>query len=159
MALQREPFLAVFCTINLSPLLVAKGGFVLIIVLSNYQYSATAFNGQCSGMRSPYPSVNFSLRMSNIGGLVTIRLHVRVGNKTPCLPRLVFHSSRRHITQPFFFGKALGRVKKNKNMFHIRVFQKKEEEGLLIFLFQDGRHSLLKCQISIVFSTAKIHKT
>ena len=53
------------------------------------------------------------------------------------------------------------RPSKKKNMFHVRVFQKKEEEGLFIFyfLFQDGRHSLLKCQISIVFSTAEIHKT
>ena len=39
-------------------------------------------------------------------------------------------------------------------MFHVRVFQKKEEEGLFIFyfLFQDGRHSLLKCQIFVVFT-------
>ena len=60
----------------------------------------------------------------------------------------------------FLYKFTLGRVKK-KNMSHVRVFQKKEEEVLFIifFLFQDGRHSLLKCQIPIVFSTAEIHKT
>ena len=36
-SLQREPFLTMFYTINLSPLLVTKKGFVLIIILSNYQ--------------------------------------------------------------------------------------------------------------------------
>ena len=36
-ALQREPFLTMFYTINLSPLLIAKKGFMLIIILSNYQ--------------------------------------------------------------------------------------------------------------------------
>ena len=35
--LQREPFLAMYYTINLSPLLVTKRGFKLIIILSNYQ--------------------------------------------------------------------------------------------------------------------------
>ena len=35
--LQREPFLTMFYTINLSPLLVTKKGFMLIIILSNYQ--------------------------------------------------------------------------------------------------------------------------
>jgi hypothetical protein len=38
MPLQREPFLTMFDTINLSPLLVTKKGFMLIIILSNYQY-------------------------------------------------------------------------------------------------------------------------
>ena len=37
MALQREPFLTMFYTINLYPLLVTKKGFMLIIFLSNYQ--------------------------------------------------------------------------------------------------------------------------
>ena len=37
MALQREPFLTMFYTINLSPLLVTKKCFMLIIFLSNYQ--------------------------------------------------------------------------------------------------------------------------
>ena len=37
MALQREPFLMMFCTINLSPLLVTKKGFMPIIILSKYQ--------------------------------------------------------------------------------------------------------------------------
>ena len=37
MALQRVPFLTMFYTINLSPLLVTKKGFMLIIILSNYQ--------------------------------------------------------------------------------------------------------------------------
>ena len=37
MALQREPFLTMFYTINLSPLLATKKGFMLIIILSNYQ--------------------------------------------------------------------------------------------------------------------------
>ena len=37
MALQREPFLTMFYTINLSPLLVTKKGFMPIIILSNYQ--------------------------------------------------------------------------------------------------------------------------
>ena len=37
MALQREPFLTMFYTNNLSPLLVTKKGFMLIIILSNYQ--------------------------------------------------------------------------------------------------------------------------
>ena len=37
MALQREPFLTMFYIINLSPLLVTKWGFMLIIILSNYQ--------------------------------------------------------------------------------------------------------------------------
>ena len=35
--LQREPFLTMFYTINLSPLLILKKGFVIIIILSNYQ--------------------------------------------------------------------------------------------------------------------------
>ena len=37
LALQREPFLTMFYTINLSPLLVTKTGFMLITILSNYQ--------------------------------------------------------------------------------------------------------------------------
>ena len=37
MALQREPFLTMFYTINLSALLVIKKGCMLIIILSNYQ--------------------------------------------------------------------------------------------------------------------------
>ena len=37
MALQREPFLTMFYTINLSPLLVTKKSFMLIIILTNYQ--------------------------------------------------------------------------------------------------------------------------
>ena len=37
MALQKEPFLTMFYTINLSPLLVTKKGFMLNIILSNYQ--------------------------------------------------------------------------------------------------------------------------
>ena len=37
MALQREPFLTMFYTINISPLLVTKKGFVLIMILSNHQ--------------------------------------------------------------------------------------------------------------------------
>ena len=37
MALQREPFLTVFYTINLSPLFVTKKGLMLTIILSNYQ--------------------------------------------------------------------------------------------------------------------------
>ena len=36
MALQKKPFLTMFYTINLSPLLVTKKGFMLIIILSNY---------------------------------------------------------------------------------------------------------------------------
>ena len=36
-SLQRELFLTMFYTINLSPLLVTKNGFMLIIILSNYQ--------------------------------------------------------------------------------------------------------------------------
>ena len=36
-SLQRELFLTMFYTINLSPLLVTKKGFVMIIILSNYQ--------------------------------------------------------------------------------------------------------------------------
>ena len=43
MALQREPFPTMFYTINLSPLLITKKGFMPIIILSNYQVS-TAFN-------------------------------------------------------------------------------------------------------------------
>ena len=35
--LQRELFLTMFYTINLSPLLVTKKGFMLVIILSNYQ--------------------------------------------------------------------------------------------------------------------------
>ena len=38
MALQREPSLTMFYTINLSPLLVTKKGFMPIIILSNYQW-------------------------------------------------------------------------------------------------------------------------
>ena len=37
MALQREPFLTMFYTINLSLLLIIKKGFMLIFILSNYQ--------------------------------------------------------------------------------------------------------------------------
>ena len=36
-ALQREPFLTMFYTINLSPSLLTKKDFMLIIILSNYQ--------------------------------------------------------------------------------------------------------------------------
>ena len=36
-SLQREPFLTMFYTINLCPLLVTKWGFMLIIILRNYQ--------------------------------------------------------------------------------------------------------------------------
>ena len=36
-SLQREPFLTMFYTINLSPILVTKKGFMLINILSNYQ--------------------------------------------------------------------------------------------------------------------------
>ena len=36
-SLQREPFLTMFYTINLSPLLLTKWGFVLIIILSQYK--------------------------------------------------------------------------------------------------------------------------
>ena len=36
-SLQREPFLTMFYTINLSPLHVIKKGFMIIIILSNYQ--------------------------------------------------------------------------------------------------------------------------
>ena len=38
MALQREPFLTMFYTINLSPLLITKKGFMRIIILCNYQW-------------------------------------------------------------------------------------------------------------------------
>ena len=37
MSLQRELFLPIFYTINLSPLLVIKKGFMIIIILINYQ--------------------------------------------------------------------------------------------------------------------------
>ena len=37
MSLQGELFLTMFYTINLSPLLVIKKGFMSIIILSNYQ--------------------------------------------------------------------------------------------------------------------------
>ena len=37
MALQREPFLTMFYTINLSPILVIKKGFMVIIIMSNSQ--------------------------------------------------------------------------------------------------------------------------
>ena len=37
MSLQREPFLTMFYTINLSPLLITKKGLELIIILGNYQ--------------------------------------------------------------------------------------------------------------------------
>ena len=37
-SLQREPFLTMFYTINHSLLLVTKWGFMLIIILSNYQW-------------------------------------------------------------------------------------------------------------------------
>ena len=36
-SLQRELFLTMFYTINLSPLLVIKNDFMMIIILSNYQ--------------------------------------------------------------------------------------------------------------------------
>ena len=36
-SVQRELFLTMFYTINLSPLLVIKKGFMMIIILSNYQ--------------------------------------------------------------------------------------------------------------------------
>ena len=35
-SLQREPYLTMFYTINLSPILVIKKGFMMIIILSNY---------------------------------------------------------------------------------------------------------------------------
>ena len=42
MALQREPFLTMFYTINLSPLRATQKGFMLIIILSNYSLVSTA---------------------------------------------------------------------------------------------------------------------
>ena len=36
-SLQREPFLTMFYTINSSSLFITKQGFMLIIILSNYQ--------------------------------------------------------------------------------------------------------------------------
>ena len=35
-SLQREPFLTMFYTTNLSPLLIIKKGFMIIIILGNY---------------------------------------------------------------------------------------------------------------------------
>ena len=37
MSIQREPFLTMFYTINLSPLLIIKKGFMTIVILRNYQ--------------------------------------------------------------------------------------------------------------------------
>ena len=42
-SLQRKPFLTMSYTINLSPLLVSKWGFMLIIILSNYQWCLVPF--------------------------------------------------------------------------------------------------------------------
>ena len=53
MALQREPLLTIFYTINLSPLLVTKKGFMPIIILSNYQ--------QC-----PLPLIHSDVRVKQI---------------------------------------------------------------------------------------------
>ena len=44
MALQRELFLTMFYTTNLSPFLVTKKGFMRIIILSNYQYCPLPLN-------------------------------------------------------------------------------------------------------------------
>ena len=44
MALQREPFLTMFYTNNLSPSLVTQKGFMLIIILSNYQQCPLPLN-------------------------------------------------------------------------------------------------------------------
>ena len=54
MSLQRELFLTMFYTINLSPLLVIKKGFMIIIILSNYQ--------QC-----PLPLTKIPVRRKGIG--------------------------------------------------------------------------------------------
>ena len=43
-SLQREPFLTMFYTINLSPILVTKKGFMLIIILSIYQQCPLPLN-------------------------------------------------------------------------------------------------------------------
>ena len=45
MGLQREPFLTMFYTISLSPFLVIKKGFMMIIILSNLPIVSTAFKG------------------------------------------------------------------------------------------------------------------
>ena len=37
MSLQRELFLTMFYTMNLSPLLIIKKGFMIIVILSKYQ--------------------------------------------------------------------------------------------------------------------------
>ena len=52
MSLQREQFLTMFYTINLSPLLVIKKGFTIIIILSNYQLVSTAFKTRSSILKT-----------------------------------------------------------------------------------------------------------
>ena len=51
--LQREPYLTMFYTTNLSPLLITKKGFVLTIILSNYQ--------QC-----PLPLIKLEVNITDI---------------------------------------------------------------------------------------------
>ena len=59
MALQRMPFLTMFYTINLSPLPVTKWGFMLIIILSNYQKCPVPLTGPWCETASELMLVSF----------------------------------------------------------------------------------------------------
>ena len=54
---------------------------------------------------------------------------------------------------------SLIRPSKKRNMFSVRVSQKKEGRGAFYFIISRWPPFFLKCQISIVFSTAQTHNT
>ena len=66
MSLQREPFLTMFYTINLSPLLVTKKGFMLIIILSNYQQCPLPLTYKCLCFFMPLKKVWFGWKAKAI---------------------------------------------------------------------------------------------
>ena len=93
MALQREPFLTMFYTINLSPLLVTKKGLMLIIILSNYQQCPLPLTGRY--MFGNYQRSVFSLAVSQHKHKITslskfeLNRSLKLREKTPLLEEFV----------------------------------------------------------------------
>ena len=65
MALQWKLFLTMFYTTNLSPLLVSKKGFMLIIILSNYQKCPLPLQGWF-GILKTLISFNLKARLEGL---------------------------------------------------------------------------------------------
>ena len=87
-SLQRELFLTMFYTINLSPLLVIKKGFMMIIILSNYQ--------QC-----PQPLTISQLTIEEITWIsceeLRSALNVIFTNSEPINPTFYFRFGRQNV--------------------------------------------------------------